>query len=202
MAYTYPFVLPPLPYPYEALNPYIDTETMHYHHDKHFKTYIDKLNAVLEKYPTLHNMTLTQLLSANLENLPAEDRTAIMNNAGGVYNHALFFEGLAPASENKHMPVGKLATMIDRDFGSFENFKDAFNRTALNLFGSGWACLALNENGRLEIHPLKNQETAVPLNSECLIQFDVWEHAYYLKYKNDRKNYIDNLWNVIVFPEL
>ena len=194
----YPFILPPLPYAYDALEPFIDTETMHYHHDKHFQTYITNLNKALASNPKLQDRTLKELLY-HPEALPAKDRTAILNNAGGVYNHFLFFNGLAPADEDNHEPKCRLIGIIDNTFGSFNKFKKLFSQLALQVFGSGWTCLVLTPEGVPKIVNLKNQDV-VNEGDQVIILFDVWEHAYYLKYKNLRADYVDNLWNIIRFP--
>ena len=195
---TYPFELPPLPYAYNALEPYIDEETMHYHHDKHYATYIKNLNAALEPYPRLQCLPLEQLLRMG-NDLPPESRTTILNNGGGVYNHTLFFNGLAPASEDVHMPEGDLHTAIEGFFGSFEHFKEEFSKSAAEVFGSGWTALTSDDRGTLSIQNLKNQDTLLSFNLEVVFLFDVWEHAYYLKYQNLRADYIKGLWNVIRF---
>lgn len=192
----YPYTLPPLPYDYDALEPYIDAETMHYHHDKHFKTYIDNLNDALKSCPPLQNKTLTELLS-NPANIPGEIREKVMNNGGGVYNHDLFFRGLAPASEACCTSDDKTAAKIEKAFCSFENFKKTFSQQALSVFGSGWTALCLDRNCCLKIVNLKNQETCLMCGAETLMLIDVWEHAYYLQYKNERKRYVENIWNVL-----
>jgi len=193
---TYPFALPPLPYAYNALEPFIDEETMHYHHDKHYATYIKNLNAALEPYPALQRMTLEQLLR-NRNNLPLEARTAIMNNAGGVYNHTLFFNGLAPASENNHAPEGELLCAVEGFYDSFDKFKESFSKSAADVFGSGWTILASDANCNLSVRNVANQDTLLGENLETVIILDVWEHAYYLKYKNERADYIKNFWNIV-----
>lgn len=197
----YPFSLPPLPYDYDALEPYIDAETMHYHHDKHFQTYINNLNKVLEKYPGMQELTLQQILMRPV-GLPPDDRDAVLNNAGGVYNHALFFDGMAPASQGGHEPPDRLFSQIKTNFGTLEKLKEQLTEAALGVFGSGWACLGLTRQGKLRILTLKNQETAIRQWITPLLMVDVWEHAYYLKYKNNRKEYAENLWHVLVFPEI
>jgi len=193
---TYPFSLPPLPYAYDALEPYIDEETMHYHYDKHFAGYIDKLNHALEPYDFLHDLPLEQILCSE-NGLPPEARTDIMNNAGGVYNHSLFFDLLAPADVDVHEPQGTLLEAIEGFYGSFESFKEEFSKQAGAVFGSGWTVLASDTEGNLSIVNVENQDVLLCQGLEPVILFDVWEHAYYLKYKNDRADYIKNLWNVI-----
>jgi len=193
----YPFELPPLPYAYDALEPYIDEETMHLHHDKHFAAYIKNLNDALEPYPELHDSTLEQLLCS--EELPAEAQEKILNNAGGVYNHHIFFANLAPASDDVHMPEGQLLEAIEGFFGSFESFKEQFSNSAAAVFGSGWTVLTSDSEGNLDIRNIANQDVLICEGLEPVIIFDVWEHAYYLKYKNLRADYIKNLWNIIRF---
>ncbi len=201
MSYNrYPYELPALPYPYNALMPYIDTETMHYHHDRHFQTYVDNLNAALKPYPVLQRLQLEQILRrGNL--LPAEARTKILQNAGGVYNHMLFFEGLSPAAEGRHEPQGRLAELINKTFSSYQNFQKLFTDQAMEVFGSGWTCLAMTAQQQLKIVNLANQETTLAQNAVPLLLFDVWEHAYYLKYKNARADYLAQLWHVVRFLE-
>lgn len=191
----YPFSRIALPYDYSDLEPYIDTETMHYHYDKHYKTYVNNLNKALEKYPGLQKFTLEQLLA-----MPRMD-PAILKNGGGAYNHGLYFSGMAPAGR-ANGPQGQLLYLIERGYGSFEGFKKVFNRVALNVFGSGYAVLAVTAGGRLSIVPLKNQDTLRGRGLTPLVCVDVWEHAYYLKYKNQRAAYLENIWNVIDFPIL
>jgi Fe-Mn family superoxide dismutase len=193
---TYPFTLPPLPYAYDAFEPYIDEETMHYHYDKHFAGYIDKLNHALEPYEFLHDLPLEEILCSK-KGLPPEARTDILNNAGGVYNHTLFFDGLAPADENVHEPTGALLEAIEGFYGSFDEFKEQFNKLAGEVFGSGWTMLVSDDEGNLSIVNVENQDVLLCEGLEPVILFDVWEHAYYLKYKNDRADYVKNLWNVI-----
>ncbi|GHU81104.1 superoxide dismutase [Clostridia bacterium] len=198
---TYPYELPALPYAYDALEPYIDTETMHYHHDKHFASYIAGLNQALEPCPRLQSLTLEELLK-NPFSLPYKAYTAIMHNGGGVYNHSLYFSGLSPAAGGGHEPKGKLSRMIEASFGSFEDFRKAFTAQALAVFGSGWTVLALTPAQTLEIVSLKNQDTMLATGKRPLLYVDVWEHAYYLKYKNLRADYLKAIWNVLVFPEI
>jgi len=193
---NYPFSLPNLPYAYDALEPYIDEETMHLHHDKHYATYIKNLNIALEPYPDLQQLSLEEILKMK-NNLPPEARTAILNNGGGVYNHTLFFQGLAPMSEDVHRPEGNLLTAIETCFGSFYNFKNEFNQLAAGVFGSGWTALASDSGGNLSIQNLGNQDTLLGTDLEVVFLFDVWEHAYYLKYKNVRMDYLKNLWEII-----
>jgi Fe-Mn family superoxide dismutase len=194
MKNTYPFKLQPLPYAHNALEPFIDEETMHYHHDKHHQAYVDNLNNSLKDYPELHNLSLEELLG-NLDNLPEEIRNKVRNNGGGVYNHNLYFAGLTPNALKK--PVGKLANAIDETYGSFESFKAAFKKVALERFGSGWVWLVSDENQQLSLFSTANQDVPLRLTVQPIIEIDVWEHAYYLKYKNKRADYIDNWFEVI-----
>ncbi len=197
----YPYQLPPLPYSYNALEPYIDEETMHYHHDKHFQNYVNGLNEALAPYPQLQQLTLTQLLS-NPRRLPREAATAIMHNGGGVYNHTRYFDGLAPAGRGNHQPGERLLALINQSYGSFADFQKTFNQNAAAVFGSGWTILALTPRKTLDIVNLANQETMLPDRSIPLLYVDVWEHAYYLQYKNLRTEYLQNIWNVLVFPDI
>lgn len=190
----YPFQLEALPYDYNALEPYIDKETMHYHHDKHHQAYVDNLNKALEGYPQFHQMSLVDLLK-NLDNLPAEIQAKVRNNGGGVYNHNLFFKILTPKSTKK--PFGELEKAINQKFGSFENFKETFKKAALERFGSGWAWLVKDKNNELMIISTPNQDVPLKLEVQPILALDVWEHAYYLKYQNRRGEYIVNFFEVI-----
>ena len=188
------FKLMPLPYSYDALEPYIDKETMIIHHTKHHQTYVDNLNKLLAKNPELSSKSLEELLT-NLDALPKSDKQGIINNAGGVYNHNFFWTIMAPNQDGK--PVGELATAIDNTFGSFDNFKAKFKESAASRFGSGWAWLVSDKDGKLSIISTANQDAPISLGLTPIIGIDVWEHAYYLKYKNKRADYIDNWWNVV-----
>lgn len=188
------FKLMPLPYSYDALEPYIDKETMIIHHTKHHQTYVDNLNKLLAKNPELSSKSLEELLT-NLDALPKSDKQGIINNAGGVYNHNFFWTIMAPNQDGK--PVGELATAIDNAFGSFDSFKSKFKESATSRFGSGWAWLVSDKDGKLSIISTANQDAPISLGLTPIIGIDVWEHAYYLKYKNKRADYIDNWWNVV-----
>ena len=191
----YPFELMPLPYGYDALEPYIDTKTMQLHHDKHLGTYVNNLNAALKDYPQFHDWTLEQLLYYS-NRLPENIRTAVLHNGGGVYNHNFFFENLVPSTQTG-APSGGLLDAINNKFGSIDNFKNQFKTQALAVFGSGYTWLVLNKNGELEIINLADQDTVIPLNTCPIIGIDVWEHAYYLKNYNVRADYIDNWFKVL-----
>ena len=183
LTYHYPFTNPPLPYAYQALEPYIDEKTMKLHHDRHLQTYVDNLNKALADYSRFHNWTLEQLLY-NIASLPEEIQTAVRNNGGGVYNHLLYFTGLAPASNQ--MPTGALAEAIRREYGSLDAFLKKFKEAALSVFGSGYAWLVVAADGSLMITTTKNQDTPLPLGLCPVFNLDVWEHAYYLKHYNLR----------------
>lgn len=189
----YPFVNLPLPYSYDALEPYIDVKTMHLHHDRHLKTYIDNLNDALKNEPQLQKLSLTELIE-NAHRLPADLETKIRNNAGGVYNHRFYFEGLTNPSESN--PSGSLIDRIEQQFGSLELFKDDFKKAALSVFGSGYAWLVY-DNGELSIVTTPNQDTPLPAGFCPILAIDVWEHAYYLKHYNVRADYIDD-WSDII----
>lgn len=188
-----PRELKPLPYSYDALEPYIDKETMILHHDKHYKAYLDKFNAAIKDYPDLYSSSLYDLLTC-LDCLPSEISKTIRNNGGGVYNHEFFFDIMTP---NQTKISGDLEKAITRDFGSFNNFKDAFKKASLSVFGSGWAWLVSDESGVLSIITTPNQDSPITINLKPVIGLDVWEHAYYLAYKNDRSAYVDKWFNII-----
>ncbi len=190
MENKYPFELMPLPYEYEALEPYIDAETLHYHHDKHLKTYVDNLNNALKDYPELQNASLTTLL-VNIEELPPAVQNAVRNNGGGVFNHNLYFSAMrSPREDNK--PTGTLAERINKQFGSFEGFKNELAAKSIGQFGSGYGWLVTDKDGNLDIVSSPNQNTPIGMYVMPLVPIDVWEHAYYLKYKNLRKDYVEN----------
>jgi len=187
-------LLPPLAYAYDALEPYIDAKTMELHHTKHHQTYIDKLNAVLEKYPEIADEPVEELL-AELDTLKVEetDRLAIRNHGGGHANHLLFWEIMGP---NKVIDQ-KLVNDINAKFGSTEEFKKQFTDLATKLFGSGWVWLARNRGDGLELYTTSNQDSPWLKGHTPLIGLDVWEHACYLKYQNRRAEYIENWWKVL-----
>ncbi len=189
----YKFVNVSLPYAYDALEPYIDTKTMELHHDKHLQTYIDNLNKALENYPQFQNWSLEQLLYY-ADRLPTEIRTTVKNNAGGVYNHLIYFEGLNPKGERE---IDRVRKQIIEQFGSYENFEKEIKKAALSVFGSGYAWLVEDNNGRLSIITTANQDTPIPMGLFPIINVDVWEHAYYLKNYNRRNEYLDNWLKVI-----
>ncbi|MDF2556376.1 MAG: superoxide dismutase [Bacillales bacterium] len=187
------YVLPQLPYAYDALEPYIDQETMKIHHTKHHQAYINNLNAALEGYPELQKEQVEELIS-NIHLIPENIRTAVRNNGGGHANHSLFWLLLSPNGGGQ--PVGSISEAINKKFGSFDKFKEEFNKAAATRFGSGWAWLVLN-NGQLEVYSTPNQDSPLMEGKSPILALDVWEHAYYLHYQNRRPEYIDAFWNVV-----
>ena len=188
-----PFTLPPLPYAFDALEPYIDAKTMEIHHDKHHAAYVTNLNKALEPYPNLQSKTLEELLGS-LDSLPEAIRAPVRNNGGGHWNHSYFWPLLK--KNNGAEPTGDLAKAISAAFGSFADFKPKFAAAGLGRFGSGWAWLLL-KGGKLVIESTPNQDTPLSLGGTAIIGLDVWEHAYYLKYQNRRPDYIEAWWSVV-----
>jgi superoxide dismutase, Fe-Mn family len=193
MAYS----VPPLPYPYDALEPHIDKATMEFHHDKHHQAYVDKANAALEGTEWA-DRPVEEVLK-NLDSLPADKKAAVKNNAGGHYNHSLFWESMGAGAGGA--PDGGLAGAIDAAFGSFEEFKAKLKETGVNQFGSGWSWLVHDGSG-LAVVGSANQDNPVSQGSVPLLGVDVWEHAYYLKYQNRRPDYIDAWWNVVLWSKV
>lgn len=185
-------ILPKLPYAYDSLEPYIDTETMTIHHDKHHATYVANVNAALEKHPEIGDDL--EALLADVDSIPTDIRQAVINNGGGHLNHALFWELLSP---EKQEPTIQVLAAIEEAFGSFDEFKAAFTQAATTRFGSGWAWLVVNENGKLEVLSTANQDTPISQGKAPILALDVWEHAYYLKYRNVRPDYIKAFFDVI-----
>ncbi len=194
-----PHTLPKLPYEYSALEPYIDAKTMEIHHTKHHQAYIDKLNTALEKYPDLAEKPVEELL-ADLNAVPEDVRTAVKNHGGGHYNHSLFWTMMVPNASGT--PSGELASAIDSTFGSFEDFKKQFADAAAARFGSGWAWLVKNSEGKLEIVSTANQDSPLSEGKIPVLGLDVWEHAYYLTYQNKRPDYVTAFWNVVNWTEV
>lgn len=188
------FTLPELDYAFDALEPYIDAETMNIHHGKHHQTYVNNLNAALEGHSDLINKSLTDLLTG-LGAVPENVRTAVRNNGGGHYNHSLFWKILTPGGSNA--PAGRLDEAINSRFGDFDTFKAQFSAAAAGRFGSGWAWLVLDQGSHLKITSTPNQDNPLMDGEIPLLGLDVWEHAYYLKYQNRRPEYIQNFFNVI-----
>ena len=192
------FLLPELKYSYDALEPHIDQLTMETHHSKHHQAYVDNLNKALEGHEKFQEMKIEDILKS-LEELPENIRTAVRNNGGGHYNHTLFWDMMSANGVGK--PEGELAKKIDEDLGGFDKFKEDFKKAALGQFGSGWAWLVL-DNGKLAIVSTPNQDNPISQGKKPLLGIDVWEHAYYLKYKNKRADYIDSWWNVVEWKKI
>lgn len=187
------YTLPDLPYAYDALEPYIDVETMQLHHDKHHNTYVTNLNAAVEKHPELAEKSVEELISS-MSTVPEDIQTAVRNNGGGHANHSFFWEILAPNAGGE--PTGDLKAAIDETFGSFDELKAEFKTAATGRFGSGWAWLVL-DNGTLKVTSTANQDSPLMEGQTPVLGLDVWEHAYYLKYKNVRPDYIEAFWNLV-----
>jgi Fe-Mn family superoxide dismutase len=187
-----PFEVPPLPYAYDALAPTIDEETMHLHHDKHHQAYVDNANKPLEGTEWA-DRSVEQVL-ANLEILPEDIRAAVRNNAGGHANHTLFWEIMSPDGGGE--PSGSLADAINDTFGSTDELKKLLNDTGVKRFGSGWSWLVHDGTG-LSVYSTANQDSPISNSHVPLLGIDVWEHAYYLTYRNRRPEYLENWWNVV-----
>lgn len=192
------FELPPLPYDYNALEPYIDTQTMQLHHDKHHATYVNNLNAALQGHE-FANLPVDDVLR-RLNEVPENVRTAVRNNGGGHSNHSMFWQIMKPNGGGA--PTGDLANAINAKFGSFDAFKTAFNDAGAKRFGSGWAWLILDKSGNLEIVSTANQDSPLIDGNYPILGNDVWEHAYYLKYQNRRPEYLAAWWNVVNWDEV
>lgn len=199
------YILPDLPYDYAALEPYFDEETMRLHHDKHHATYVANLNAAAENFPEFFasfgddfSVAHIEKILANTDKIPAEIRQTVINNGGGHANHSFFWEVLAPADGDEIPRLsGDLARAIDEKFGSFAEFQEKFAAVAKSRFGSGWAWLSVDENGELEISSTANQDTPRSEQKTPILALDVWEHAYYLKYRNVRPDYIAAFWHLV-----
>lgn len=189
----YPFTNTPLPYSYDALEPFIDEETMHLHHDRHLQTYIDNLNRFLEENPSLQKFSLEELLTI-WRRLPCHLQTPLCNSAGGVYNHRFYFDSMTPPGSSCSAP--RLFEAMSCQFGSPENFRAQFKEAALSVFGSGYAWLVL-DRGCLKIVTSANQNTPLTCSRTLILNIDVWEHAYYLKHYNLRADYIDDWFRVV-----
>ena len=196
----YPFQNLPLPYAHSALEPYIDTRTMHVHHDIQAQAYVDKLNYYLSDIPTMQEMSLEQLINT-AQTMEVSIGRPIGRNAGGVFNHRLYFEGLQPYVPDNR-PKGELLAKIEETYGSYERFIQRFKAVALSIFGSGYAWLVTAQNGDLGMVITINQQTPVPMNLCPLLNVDSWEHAYYLKHYNNRSAYLDNWANVINWDKI
>jgi len=186
--------VPPLPYDYNALEPYIDEETMHLHHDKHHAAYVNNLNTALQKYPELQDKSAEELIR-DLDSVPADIRPAVRNNGGGHVNHTMFWEIMGPNGGGE--PTGALADAIKEAFGDLDGLKQQFNDAGTKRFGSGWAWLVRTADGKLQVTSTANQDNPMSEGSYPVMGNDVWEHAYYLKYQNRRPEYLAAWWNVV-----
>ncbi|MGP1494781.1 MAG: superoxide dismutase [Streptobacillus sp.] len=187
------FELKKLPYEYDALEPIVDKETMHFHHDKHHQTYVTNLNNLLEG-TGFENSSIEEILTS-LDKLPEEKKNGIRNNAGGVYNHDLFWEVMMPGGSKE--PKNELKIAIEKAFGTLDELKNVFNAKGAGQFGSGWAWLVTDKEGNLEVLSTPNQDSPVSLGKIVLLGNDVWEHAYYLNYQNRRADYLKAWWNLV-----
>lgn len=189
-----PYVLPPLPYAFDALEPHIDARTMEIHHGKHHQAYITNVNAALEAHPDLLKKPVEELV-AGLNSLPEAVRTAVRNNGGGHANHSLFWTIMGPGKGGE--PGGALGKAIAASFGDFAAFKDTFAKAAMGRFGSGWAWLVSDKSGKLQVVSTANQDSPLTDGATPILALDVWEHAYYLNYQNRRADYVAAWWNVV-----
>jgi Fe-Mn family superoxide dismutase len=192
------FVLPPLPYAFDALEPYIDAKTMEIHHDKHHGAYVTNLNKAIEGNAELQRFTVDELI-AQIDRVPENIRTAVRNNGGGHSNHSMFWTIMKKGGGGE--PKGELAAAIKSVFGSFADFKTKFNQAATTRFGSGWAWLYFKD-GKLTLESLPNQDSPIMTGGKPVMGLDVWEHAYYLKYQNRRPEYIEAWWNVVNWDQI
>ena len=192
---TAPFTVPALAYDFKALEPHIDARTMEIHHDKHHQAYVTNLNKALEGHNDLQGVSLDDLLANNLARVPESIRTAVRNNGGGHHNHSFFWEVIGPGAGGP--PTGKIGEAIKSAFGDFDTFKNQFAAAATTRFGSGWAWLVVNAEGKLHVYSTANQDSPVMEGFKPLLGLDVWEHAYYLHYQNRRPDYIAAFWNVV-----
>ncbi|MGA8656540.1 MAG: superoxide dismutase [Chthoniobacterales bacterium] len=191
------YELPPLPYPFDALEPYIDAKTMEIHHDKHHQAYITNANNALKEHPDLAAKPVEELI-ANLSAVPESIRTVVRNNAGGHANHSFFWKIMGPNAGGE--PKGKLSDAIKSTFGGFDQFREKLQAAGAGRFGSGWAWLVVNKQGKLEITSTPNQDSPIMDGLKPVLGVDVWEHAYYLKYQNRRPDYLKAWWNVVNWP--
>jgi Fe-Mn family superoxide dismutase len=188
-----------LPYAYNALEPHIDEQTMHLHHDKHHAAYVTKLNGAIEKHPELGSKSAEELLR-NLSALPEDVRGVIRNNGGGHVNHTMFWQLMGPGKGGN--PTGAIGDAINKTFGGFDAFKEKFEAAGVNQFGSGWAWLVRTKTGEFKITSTPNQDNPISNGEFPVLGNDVWEHAYYLKYQNRRPDYLKAWWNVVNWDEV
>jgi len=191
--------VPALPYEYNALEPHIDDQTMHLHHDKHHAAYVTKLNGAIERHPELGSKSAEELIR-NLAALPEDVRGVIRNNGGGHVNHTMFWQIMGPKKGGN--PTGAIADAINKTFGSFDAFKEKFEAAGVNQFGSGWAWLVRTKSGEFKITSTPNQDNPLSNSEFPVLGNDVWEHAYYLKYQNRRPDYLKAWWNVLNWDEI
>jgi len=194
------FTLPDLPYDYNALEPHIDEQTMRIHHGKHHAAYVTNLNAALDKHPEFDAGSDVDALMRRIDSVPEDIRTAVRNNGGGHSNHSLFWQVMGPGAGGE--PVGQLAEDIAATFGDFASFKTRFADAGKGRFGSGWAWLVVDDQGRLQVIDTLNQDSPYMLGYTPILGLDVWEHAYYLNYQNRRPDYIEAWWNVVNWGEV
>lgn len=192
------YKLPPLPYAYDALEPYMDEQTLHIHHDKHHAGYVNNVNGAIAG-TEFEDMDIVDLLS-NLDKVPENIRTTVRNNGGGHANHSLFWETMGPDAGGA--PTGELADAIDAAFGSFDAFKEKFSKAAMTRFGSGWAWLVVKGGGSLDVYNTPGHDSPYTNGDTPILVIDVWEHAYYLKYQNRRGAFVENWWNVVNWDEV
>ena len=193
------FTLPPLPYGFDALEPHIDKMTMEIHHDKHHGAYVNNLNKALESAPELQSKSIEDVLM-NLSRVPESIRGAVNNNGGGHYNHTMFWSIMGPGGGGE--PTGELANAIKAAFGGFASFKEKLVNAGMTRFGSGWAWLVLDKDGKLAVTSTPNQDCPLSAGQQPIMGVDVWEHAYYLKYQNRRADYLAAWWNVVNWNEV
>jgi len=192
------FTLPPLPYPFDALEPFIDAKTMEIHHDKHHAAYVANLNKAVEGHADLQKLSVDELI-AHLDRVPENIRTAVRNNGGGHYNHSLFWKMMKKGGGGE--PKGPVADAIKSTFGNYADFKSKLAAAGMGRFGSGWAWLQF-QNGKLAIESTANQDSPIMSGNKPVLGIDVWEHAYYLKYQNRRADYVEAWWNTINWDEI
>ncbi len=190
------FTLPSLSYSYDALEPYIDTETMKLHHDKHHQAYIDNLNKALEAHPELSKKSIEDLL---LGNLPSDVHQAVVNNGGGHFNHSFFWKIMGPKGSK---PKGEFLEALNSTFGSFEKFQEEFTKKAMGVFGSGWAWLLMSPEKKLILKRHSFQNPPIVNGNKPILGIDVWEHAYYILYKWQKAEYVKNWWNVVNWDQV
>lgn len=194
-----PYKLPELPYAYDALEPHIDAQTMEIHHTKHHQTYVDKLNAALEKHDNIAARPAEDIIR-DLEGVPDSIRVAVRNHGGGHVNHSMFWTMMSPDGGGE--PKGEIATAIEASFKDFASFKELFTAEALGRFGSGWAWLVRDGEGSLSVMSTPNQDSPLSEGFTPLLGLDVWEHAYYLKYQNKRPDYLEAFWNIVSWEQV